>query len=209
MRRTLLLVAVLTAFSWTAPWTVGRALGQGFYRYIDSDGTVHFTNVAPADSRFQRVSVTPRGVMRGRIDLEARPPVYHRLDEQIARAARAYRIQPGLVKAVIAAESNFDHRARSRKGAMGLMQLMPATAQALGVIEPYEALPNILGGTRYLRQMLDRYGDVSRALAAYNAGPRAVDRYRGIPPYRETQDYVTRVLDYYRSYDREFRRPGS
>ncbi|MGH0034225.1 MAG: lytic transglycosylase domain-containing protein [Myxococcota bacterium] len=207
MRSHLAAAAVVTVLWIAGLGSPDSARAQGFYRYIDADGTVHFTNVPPSDGRFQRVSITPRGVRRGRIDLEARPPVYHRLDETISRVAQAYGVQPGLVKAVIAAESNFDHRARSRKGAMGLMQLMPATARDMGISEPYEPLPNILGGTRYLRRMLDRYGDVSRALAAYNAGPTAVDRYRGIPPYRETQDYVARVLDYYRSYDREFRRP--
>jgi soluble lytic murein transglycosylase-like protein len=186
----------------------GEASAQSFYRYIAPDGAVHFTNVPSGDGRFQRVRLTPRGVTRSRIDLEARPPLYHRLDGTIVQVARAYGIQPGLVKAVIAAESNFDTRARSRKGAMGLMQLMPTTAREMGVLEPYEPRANILGGTRYLRLMLDRYGDVRRALAAYNAGPSAVDRHRGIPPYRETQDYVARVLDYYRSYDREFRRPA-
>ena len=108
--------------------------------------------------------------------------------------------------AVIAAESLFDSRAVSKKGAQGLMQLMPATAAALGVEDPMVAEQNVNGGVRYLRAMLDRYDDMSHALAAYNAGPTAVDRYRGIPPYRETRDYVKRVLIYYRHYHGDFPR---
>jgi len=204
MRWTISSLAALAALA-TALWAPTPARAQGFFRYIDADGNVHFTNIPPADGRFQRVSLTPLGVRVRTSDLAARPPVYHRLDPVISEAAQAYNVQPGLVKAVIAAESNFDHRAVSRRGAMGLMQLMPSTARELGVVEPFEPVPNILGGTRYLRQMLDRYGDVSRALAAYNAGPTAVDQFRGIPPFRETRDYVARVLDYYRRYDRDFR----
>ena len=115
-------------------------------------------------------------------------------------------MQPALVKAVIAAESNFDPGAVSRKGARGLMQLMPDTAEALGIDDPLQPTDNVRGGTRYLRSMLDRYGDLSRALAAYNAGPSAVDRYGGVPPYPETQDYVNRVLTYYRAYHGDFGR---
>ena len=125
----------------------------------------------------------------------------------IVSAAGRYRIQPALVKAVMAAESNFKPDAVSRVGAQGLMQLMPATARELGVERPFGILENLDGGVRYLRQMLDRYGDVSQALAAYNAGPRAVDQYHGIPPYQETQAYVKRVLEYYRGYRDEFERP--
>ena len=125
----------------------------------------------------------------------------------ISRAARAYRLEPALVKAVIRAESNFNPRAISHVGAQGLMQLMPATARSLGVSDPLQPMDNMLGGARYLRRMIDRYdGDLSRALAAYNAGPTAVDRYQGIPPYRETQTYVTRVLAFYDGYHRDFSR---
>jgi len=181
------------------------AAAGGFYRYIDDQGVVHFTNQPPADRRFRRVNVTPRGVRTGRVVRPGGPPAYDGYDDLILRTARAYGVQPALVKAVIAAESNFDAGAVSHKGAMGLMQLMPGTARDLGVEEPFEPSQNVLGGVRYLRDMLSRYGDVSRALAAYNAGPRAVDRYAGVPPYRETRTYVERVLHYYSRYDRDFR----
>ena len=110
------------------------------------------------------------------------------------------------MKAVIHAESAFDPHAVSHKGAMGLMQLMPATARSLGVEKPFRVVDNISAGSRYLRMMHERYANWPHALAAYNAGPTAVDRYRGIPPYEETREYVRRVLTYYRRYDAEFRR---
>jgi hypothetical protein len=132
------------------------------------------------------------------------PPVDHSFDELIVLTARSYRVDPALVKAVIATESNFEVTAVSRVGAQGLMQLMPETAQEMGVLAPFQPSENLRGGVRYLREMLDRYGDTRLALAAYNAGPEAVDRHDGIPPYPETEAYVRQVLDYYRDYQSHF-----
>ena len=116
-------------------------------------------------------------------------------DALVSRAATNYQLSPALLHAVIHAESNGDPNIVSGKGAMGLMQLMPGTASALGVSNPFDPAQNIDGGARYLRQMLDRFGgDEHLALAAYNAGPAAVQHYSGVPPYAETQQYVTRVL---------------
>jgi len=120
------------------------------------------------------------------------------LREMADRYAEAWRLDPRLVDAVIQAESGYDPRARSSKGAMGLMQLMPDTARELSVIDPWDPGENLRAGTRYLRRMLDRFGGrLELALAAYNAGPEAVRRHSGVPPYRETREYVRRVLALY------------
>jgi len=113
--------------------------------------------------------------------------------DEIAKAAGVWGVDPDLVRAVIEVESAFEPRALSAKGAMGLMQLMPATARQYGVADPFDPRANIEAGTKHLRSLLDRY-DLSLALAAYNAGPGAVDRFGGVPPYRETKDYVRRVM---------------
>jgi hypothetical protein len=163
----------------------GIATADSIYRFIDDQGVLHFSD-SPRDDRYSRIqpvyqeglAITPRRQLR--------VPRERHYDRLIVQLATRHGVQPALVKAVIAAESNFQPDAISRVGAQGLMQLMPATAQELGVERPLGVVDNVDGGVRYLRAMLDRYGDVTRSLAAYNAGPTAVDRYRGVPPYPET-----------------------
>src|SRR5687767_15719534 len=116
-----------------------------------------------------------------------------RFESIVQQHASRQALRPELVRAVIQVESGFDPRATSPKGAMGLMQLMPDTARSLGVVDAYDPEENIRGGTAYLRQLLNKYGSEQLALAAYNAGPGAVDRYDGVPPYRETKHYVRKV----------------
>jgi soluble lytic murein transglycosylase-like protein len=175
-----------------------RAGASELYRYVDERGVVHFSDKRK-HAAFKPIP-RPRGF--------AVLPVARtrRYDRVILDAASAYGVPAAMVKAVIAAESAFDPVARSPKGAMGLMQLMPDTARTLGVHEPYQATENVDGGTRYLRRLHDRYGDWTRTLAAYNAGPGAVDRHQGVPPYQETREYVRRVLSYYRRFHGDFAR---
>lgn len=138
-------------------------------------------------------------VQPGSRDISAYRPTG--FDQLIEDAARRYQLDPALVKAVVHAESNFNPNAVSSAGAAGLMQLMPGTAASLGVKDSFDPAQNVDGGARLLRKLLDRYDyNVSMALAAYNAGPGAVDKYGGVPPYAETQRYVPRILNLYRDY---------
>jgi len=120
------------------------------------------------------------------------------LTQVVSSASAAYHLDPDLINSVILAESGFNSRAVSPKGAQGLMQLMPSTAGGLGVTNPLDPQANVDGGTRYLRQLLERYNfDLIKALAAYNAGPLRVEQYRGVPPYRETRAYVAKIVHDY------------
>ncbi len=129
-----------------------------------------------------------------RAQAEARPPKEAPYAALIRQVAARYGVDEDLVHAIVEAESDYNPRCVSKAGAMGLMQLMPATARALGLSDPWDPAQNLDGGVRYLRQLIERFKDIDLALAAYNAGPNAVSRYQGIPPYPETQAYVRRVL---------------
>ncbi len=163
---------------------------SGIYKYVDANGVVHFTNT-PTGNQF-------RFYMKETSDTNA---ASGSVSDLIARSARTFELEEALIKAVIKVESNYDTRAVSSKGAQGLMQLIPSTAQAMQVSDPFNAAENIRGGSRYLRLMLDQFdGDLELALAAYNAGPGNVRRYGGIPPFPETQNYVRKVKEYLQAY---------
>jgi soluble lytic murein transglycosylase-like protein len=176
------------------------------YRYVDDNGTVHFTNVPP-DARYRLFIATSKepSELSNTLAQPARAPAasdrnkYH---AHVVAAARAYRLDPALIHAVISAESGYNPLARSPKGARGLMQLMPATAQRYGVANPLDPRQNIYGGAAYLRDLLTLFGnDVKLAVAAYNAGEGAVMQAgHRVPPYRETVEYVPKVLSYYKRY---------
>lgn len=195
------------------------------YRWVDQDGVVHLTDSPPTRqyARYEpRIHGSGKGIniiarRSSILGLGPRPIRYatslrlaeddpSAYDALIEETARRHGVPPALVKAVVKAESNFQRHAVSSKGAQGLMQLMPATAAELGVQDAFDPAENIGAGTRYLRAMIDRFGDWELALAAYNAGPGTVDEYGGVPPYRETRQYVERVLHYYRRYDGDFPR---
>lgn len=129
------------------------------------------------------------------------PIAPEQIDALVSQNSATWQVDPSLVKAIIANESGFNANATSKVGAQGLMQLMPATAQSVGVRDSYDPAQNVAGGTRYLKGLLDRFnGDVRLAVAAYNAGPGAVEKYGDVPPYAETKSYVANVLGSYAKY---------
>jgi soluble lytic murein transglycosylase-like protein len=167
------------------------------YAWRDANGTLVLSD-RKLDASAKTYAVT-EGATTAAAVRSTRPTasrsVRERFEPLIQEHASRHALRPDLVRAVIQVESGFNPRARSNKGAMGLMQLMPATARDFGVTDPYDPAQNIRAGTKYLRQLIDRYdGNEELALAAYNAGSGAVDRYgRAVPPYRETRDYVKKV----------------
>lgn len=174
------------------------------YTYTDANGVVHYSNTPPSRRRGVRrirtADETPRARRGGRSlgPRDTSPDRYSRYDAYIREAAALYQLPEPFVRAVIRVESDYNPQVVSHAGACGLMQLMPATAARMGVTDPFDPRQNILGGTRYLRILANHFnGDLILTIAAYNAGEGAVMRYRGIPPYEETQRYVRRVLRWY------------
>jgi soluble lytic murein transglycosylase-like protein len=187
--------ALLLAAVSVVLWGAAPASAETF-QFEGADGTVHFTN-APSDPRYRRMAGVLKnssGTAEGFLRIPA-AAASATLTDTIREAAQRHGVPEQLVSAVIRVESGFNTRAVSRKGARGLMQLMPGTAAILGVRDSFDPTENIDGGVRHLRGLLDRYGNnLPFALAAYNAGEGAVNNYGGIPPYPETQAYVGRIL---------------
>lgn len=180
------------------------------YRFIDRNGVEHYTNIQPAGRGWQRIYKSKRAASERertpavrqrapeRISAVRDADRYARYDAHIREAAALYQLPEPFLRAVMRVESDFQPYAVSGDGAMGLMQLMPGTAEAMGVLDPYEPRQNILGGARFLRVLANKFGgDLILTIAAYNAGHGAVERYQGVPPYAETRRYIERVLKHY------------
>lgn len=179
-----MLIAVLFLF------VVVPVVQADIYLFIDSQGVLHFTN-APTSSQYT-------------LYIKERPKpatATKKYDGIIQEASNTFGLSFSLLKAMIKVESDFDSRAISKKGALGLMQIMPQNLQAFNIREPYDPKDNIMGGARYFKSLIERFeGKLPLALAAYNAGPTIVDKYRDIPPFKETQDYVKKVMKYFYLY---------
>jgi soluble lytic murein transglycosylase len=185
---TALAIILFSSLVWRA------AASADVYVYKDSQGVLTFTNV-PNHGGYPRVSRENSG------RLSAASLGGGSYEELIRSTSGRHNVDADLIRAVIKAESDFRPNARSRKGAMGLMQLMPETARLHNVADAYDPSENVDGGVRHLRMLLERYqGDLQLSLAAYNAGSAAVEKHGGIPPFAETREYVRRVLRFYESY---------
>ena len=192
----------MVLFLFLSLFFLATSSSAGIYRYEDENGVIHFTN-CPRDPKFKLY------IRESKEDVEGENNVLSNYstkdltlyDSLIAEFSRKYQVDFALIKAIIRAESGFNPMAISRKGAKGLMQLMPGTAQRLNVSNVFNPRENIDGGVRYFKYLLSLFNDDLRlSLAAYNAGENIVSELRSIPPYRETVDYVRKVLSYYQSY---------
>lgn len=185
---------------------VARPAWADIYAYSAGNGAVNLSNV-PSDSRYTILTPAQREVAPVAGIASSQPKFANKAqyNQIVAEVARAYDLESALLHAVISVESNYSSSIVSRKGAVGLMQLMPETAKRYGVANPFDPVQNLHGGARYLRYLLKIFNNnISLVLAAYNAGENAVLKYgKSIPPYRETENYVPRVLAFYRRYQSE------
>lgn len=165
------------------------------YMFVDSNGTLHFTNT--------KVSSDYKLYIKEYPEYPDKSNITDKYDHLIAEAAQAYNLPFSLVKAVIKAESNFNPEAISKTGALGLMQIMPENFKSFNINDPFNPWENIMAGTGYLSRLLIQFeGKLPLAIAAYNAGPGAVERYKDIPPFQETRNYVKKVIKYYRFFEK-------
>ena len=165
------------------------------YLYIDENGTYHFTNI-PSDNKKYKLISSERNKSNKTLSK-------YDFSNLISEAANKYRVDQNLIKAIIKTESNFNSKAVSKKGAKGLMQIMPAKAYELNIRNIFNPQQNIEGGVKHFKYLLDKYeGNLLISLAAYNAGENAVNKYDGIPPFPETWDYINKVLKYYNLYEK-------
>ena len=177
-------------------WPV--ASGADIYRYVDGDGGVHYSNTQPDEKFTLYLREGPKAAPRSSA---SSLPGASWMTGYVDRFSRANDLPPALVHAIIKAESNGQRKAVSPKGARGVMQLMPFTSKRLRVADPFDPIENIEGGIRYIKELLVTFeGNLTNTIAAYNAGPGAVRKYGGVPPYQETRLYVRRVMDLYRQY---------
>lgn len=198
-----------------APTPVEAGKNNNYYKYRDKNGVLHVTNVRRTKGNWKLWKSFPREVSgsggegarhrpRSRAPISTSGERYHRYDSYIRGAARRYQLPEALIRAVVHTESNYYPHAVSHAGAMGLMQLMPATAKFLGVDDPFDPRQNIYGGSKFLRLLANRFnGDMVLVLAGYHAGPRNVQKYGGVPPFETTRGYVKAVLRRYYAYERQ------
>jgi len=172
--------------------------GADIYRYVDGDGVIHYSNTQPDEKFTLYLREGPKAAPRR--DASSLPTASW-MTGYVDRVSRANDLPPALVHAIIKAESNGQRKAISPKGAKGVMQLMPFTSKRMRVADPFDPIENIEGGIKYIKELLVAFdGNLTNTIAAYNAGPAAVRKYGGVPPYQETRLYVRRVMDLYRQY---------
>lgn len=181
-------------------WVYSPVTAQ-VYTYVDEDGVTVYTDRKPDERRYKVRNLGCYSTCRTGVDWDRTPLKNGEFADEIAAASDVFGVDSALVRAVMHVESWFEPDAVSKSGAQGLMQLMPATQTRFGVRDPFDPLDNITAGVAYLSWLLDEFGgDMSRAIAAYNAGENAVRRHGGVPPFPETREYLRRVNIMYRRY---------